>query len=171
MAASTKFAATGATSRLTVADHYFDGDNEEDVIDVDDKDEDNGDDSVVLVGKKPTAHPPPGKKASFKCVLGEVLRVMQDRLVSNTSKNNVTLSSHGTLKVMFADLVKCWGPLIKIATELEYWMEIVGDCGIQGSMTFLQAMRGGESERVWRVRRQAGGPRTLLSASTIRPNG
>ena len=43
MEASTEFEATGATSRLNVADHYFDGDNEEDVIDVDDKDEDNGD--------------------------------------------------------------------------------------------------------------------------------
>ena len=110
-----------------VAVAYDLDDNEDDVVDVGDKDEDDEDDSVVLVSEKHAAHPPLGKRASFKCISGEVLRVMQDRLVSNASKNNVTSSSHATLKVMFADLVKCRGPLIKIAMELDHRMEIVGD--------------------------------------------
>jgi hypothetical protein len=180
-------------------------------------DDDDDDDSVMLVSEKPAARPPPGKKAPFKCVPGEVLRVMQDRLASNASKNNVASSSLGTLKAMFADLVQCRGPLLKIAKELDHRMEIVGEgkpvliadlllkaipfevtkrtsskseiaatfmaisrtteprCsghGIQGSMTFHQATRGGESEQVWwRVRRRAGDPRTLLSSSSILPNG
>ena len=83
-AASTKFAAAGAASRSTAAVYDLDDDNEDDDVDVGDESE------------KPAARPPPGKKASFKCVSGEVLRVMQDRLVSNASKNNVTSSSHGT---------------------------------------------------------------------------
>ena len=90
-------------------------------------DDDNDDDSVMLVSKKPAARPPPGKKAPFKCVPGEVLRVMQDRLASNASKNNVASSSLGTLKAMFADLVQCRGPLLKIAKELDHRMEIVGE--------------------------------------------
>ena len=87
----------------------------------------DGDHSVVLAGKKLAAHPPPGKTAPFPCVLGDVLRIMQDRLVSNASKNNVDSSSHTTLKGLYSDLVKCRGPLLKIATELDHRMEIVGD--------------------------------------------
>jgi hypothetical protein len=52
---------------------------------------------------------------------------MQDRLASNASKNNVASSSLGTLKAMFADLVQCRGPLLKIAKELDHRMEIVGE--------------------------------------------
>jgi hypothetical protein len=125
-AASTEFAAAGAALRMTAADLDL-NDDEDEVDDVDDEGDDDGDDSVVLVGKKPAAHPPPGKKAPFKCVSGEVLRVMQDRLVSNASKNNVDSSSHGTLKAMYSDLVKCRGHLVKIAKEVDLRMEIVGD--------------------------------------------
>jgi hypothetical protein len=128
MAASTNFAAAGAISRLTAA--VLDLNDNEEVDDVDDEGEDddnNEDNSVVLVCKKPAARPSPGKKAPFPCVLGDVLRIMQDRLVSNASKNNVDLSSHGTLKEMYSDLVKCRGPLLKAAKELDHRMEIVGD--------------------------------------------
>ena len=74
-AASTEFAAAGAASRSTAAAYDLDDDDEDDVVEIDDEDEDDGDDSVVLVGKKPAAR---SQKASFKCISGEVLRVMQD---------------------------------------------------------------------------------------------
>ena len=124
-AASTElFAAAGAASRSTAAVLCLHDDDDDEVDEVDDDNGDDGDDSVVLVGKNPAARP---QKASFKCVSGEVQRVMQDRLVSNASKNNIDSSSHGTLKIMFADLVKCRDPLIKMAKELDKRMEIVGD--------------------------------------------
>ena len=75
--------AAGAASRLTAAAYDLDDDGEDDVVDVGDEDEDDEDDSIMLVSEKPAARPPPGKKASFNRVLGEVLRVMQNRLVSN----------------------------------------------------------------------------------------
>ena len=37
------------------------------------------------------------------------------------------LSSHGTLKAMYSSLVKCRGPLLKAAKEVDSTMEIVGD--------------------------------------------
>jgi hypothetical protein len=121
---STEFAVARAASRSTAVVYGLDDDDEDDVGDEDDDDDD---DSVMLVSEKPAARPPPGKKAPFKCVPGEVLRVMQDRLASNASKNNVASSSLGTLKAMFADLVQCRGPLLKIAKELDHRMEIVGE--------------------------------------------
>jgi hypothetical protein len=60
-AASTKFAAAGAASRSTAAVLDLD-DDEDEMDDVDDEGNDNGDDSVVLVGKKPAVHPPPGRR-------------------------------------------------------------------------------------------------------------
>jgi hypothetical protein len=128
-AASTVFAAAGAASRTTAAvfDLDDDEDDDEEEYDDDDEGEDDGDDSVVLVAKKPAARPPPRKKAPFPCVSGEVLRIMQDRLVSNASKNNVDSSSHGTLKTIFSNLVGCRAALVKAAKEVDLRMEIVGD--------------------------------------------
>jgi len=71
--------------------------DDDDEDDVGDEDDDNDDDSVMLVSEKPAARPPPGKKAPFKCVPGEVLRVMQDRLASNASKNNTVVNLMPTL--------------------------------------------------------------------------
>jgi hypothetical protein len=91
-AASTEFAAAGAISRLTAA--VLDLNDNEEVDDVDDEGEDddnNEDNSVVLVCKKPAARPSPGKKAPFPCVLGDVLRIMQDRLNANASRTNADL--------------------------------------------------------------------------------
>ena len=125
-AASTAFAAAGAASRLTA--EVFDLDDDDEYDDDDDEvEDDDGDDSVVLVGKKPAARPPPRKKAPFPCVSGEVLRIMQDRLVSNASKNNVDSSSHSTLKAIFTNLVGCRAALVKAAKEVDLRMEIVGD--------------------------------------------
>ena len=115
-AASTEFAATGAASRSTAAVFDLDQDDDEDE---DYEEDDDGDDSVVLVGKKPAARPPPEKMASFQCVSGDVLRVMQDRLNSNASKHNVVSSSHATLKTILSSLVESRGDLVKIANELE----------------------------------------------------
>jgi hypothetical protein len=81
----------------------------------------------MFVGKKPATRPPPGKKTSFQCVLGDVLCVMQDLLNTNASKHNVISSSHTTLKTILSSLVECWGALVKIANELDHRMEIVGD--------------------------------------------
>ena len=118
-AALTKFAAAGAASRSTAAVLDLDEDDEdEDEYDNDYKEDDDGDHFVVLVGKQPAARPPPWKKAPFPCVLGEVLCIMQDRLISNASRNNVDWSSHGTIMVMYSDLVKCRAPLSKLPRKL-----------------------------------------------------
>ena len=52
---------------------------------------------------------------------------MQDRLNSNASKNNVDSSSLDTLKTILSNLIKCRGPLIKMAVKLDKTMEIAGD--------------------------------------------
>jgi hypothetical protein len=117
-AALTKFAAAGAASRLTAAVLDLDEDDDEDEYNDDYKEDNDGDHFVVLVGKQPAARPPPGKKVPFPCVLGEVLCIMQDRLISNASRNNVDWSSHGTLMVMYSDLVKCRAPLSKLPRKL-----------------------------------------------------
>ena len=62
------------------------------------------DDSIVVVGKKPAAHPE--GKTPFPCVLGEVLQIMHDRLNSNASKNNVDSLLLDTLKTILSNLVK-----------------------------------------------------------------
>ncbi len=71
---------------MTAAAYDLDDNGEDDVVNVGEEDKDDEDDSIMLVSEKPAARPPPGKKALFKCISGEVLRVMHDRLVSNASK-------------------------------------------------------------------------------------
>ncbi len=84
-----------------------------------------GDDSVVVINKKPPANP--AGKTPFPCILGDVLPIMQDRLNANASKANIDSSSIDTLRLILSKVIECRRTLFKIAIELDNTMEITGD--------------------------------------------